>query len=283
MNPKRLPDAQSPIIEAVPAARNMLDLTDEVVIDITDTPQVPPMPGVSSESVEYVEDIVTNDWRVRECLRQVKELDPITTLPHVVNTGLLVAEMAQVAGLSQEDQKAVTIAAIVHDIGKTTIHKDVIKSDERIDMREDTPVTRAIKMHPENGAKMVQNIFRDDESPEAHLIRLLVAGHHCQIEGRVQYPDVKAQKMMIEESVMGPEDFDDARYQKLVKLLAVVDVYEAITGKRAYQTKSDQLDNPDKVRTILAHGFPEMSTVINRLMDIHAARFPATAAAPGSA
>ena len=68
-------------------------------------------------------------------------------------------------------------------------------------------------------------------------------------------------------------DLDDPILQELGRILAVSDVYEAITADRTY-TAGRGFENPLRVRKVLEESHPDMERSIGELMSLHARRFP---------
>jgi HD-GYP domain-containing protein (c-di-GMP phosphodiesterase class II) len=279
----------NPDTSVIIAARNVLDLSgEEPIVDITDVRSTPPqelvlperMGGVSQASYDYTTNMIGTNWVVRGFLQEIAAYDPAVTWPHSFNAGQLAAEYADRTDMDEVDKKTLVAGTLIHDNGKTiTLDPDTANGEERINMHEDTPVTRMIKMHPEAGARAAQSRLRKEvpnDKPgisEDRMVRLMIATHHCYIEGgAAQYPDEAGRERLIEESVMSRGDLHRLRYQRLVKTLAVIDVYEAITAKRPYQTAADNLDDSAEIRRILEAGYPDMGYTIDIIMAIHVDR-----------
>jgi len=116
---------------------------------------------------------------------------------------------AQAMGLSEKESKAVYYAAILHDIGKIGIREDVLNYDGPLDQGK----MAHMKTHPEIGSRIL-GIVKGFEK-----IRLMVRAHHEHYDGS-GYPD----------GLQGPEIPLGAR------IIAVADVYDALTTDRPYRT-----------------------------------------------
>jgi putative nucleotidyltransferase with HDIG domain len=112
-------------------------------------------------------------------------------------------------GLGRNDLARVARAALLHDLGKARIPKQIIDKPGRLDANED----RLMRRHPEIGAALLiaQGGF------EAEVIDV-VRHHHERLDGR-GYPD----------RLKGKQIGD------LVRIVAICDVYSALTERRSYR------------------------------------------------
>ncbi len=115
-------------------------------------------------------------------------------------------------GLGRADLARVARAALLHDLGKSRIPKHILDKPGRLDVNEE----RLMRRHPEIGAALLtaQGGF------EAEVIDV-VRHHHERLDGR-GYPD----------RLKGSQISD------LVRIVAICDVYSALTERRAYRQSS---------------------------------------------
>jgi putative two-component system response regulator len=123
-------------------------------------------------------------------------------------------------GLGQEAQKALHLGGIVHDIGKVSVPDAILNKRG--------PLTEAeremVQVHPEAGVRICQPLksFRS--------VLPIVRSHHERMDGS-GYPDgLKGEEIPI-----------------TARILAVVDVYDALTTDRPYRDASP----PDRALEIL--------------------------------
>jgi len=123
-------------------------------------------------------------------------------------TGYAVA-FAQHLGMREEDQRRLTRAALLHDVGKAYIPRELL--DKPGKLTEDELVV--MRQHPRLGyeALVAQGVF----PPEM----LDVVLHHHELLDGSGYPDA----------------LDGSRISDIVRLTTIVDIYTALIEKRAYR------------------------------------------------
>lgn len=116
-------------------------------------------------------------------------------------------QMAKVLQLSRRQCEKVRLAALLHDLGKLEVSRDVLNKPGRLSEDE----FEHIKTHPGAGADMVA-ILGDDELTD------MVRYHHERMDG-TGYPE----KRFGHQIPMG------------ARIIAVADTFDAITSKRPYR------------------------------------------------
>lgn len=116
---------------------------------------------------------------------------------------------AQHLGLSKEDQETIRLGAMLHDVGKIGVSDAILNKVEKLTDDE----WEQIKLHPVIGFDVLKGVSY--LTPE-HLA--LVRSHHERLDG-TGYPDRL------------PAEEQDIR----VRILAVSDTYDAMSGDRAYR------------------------------------------------
>ena len=140
-----------------------------------------------------------------------------TTFIHVTNVAAYAVMLAQALTISDEDeQRQIAVGALLHDIGKRSIPRDVLASPSRLTIEQ----REVMEKHPRIG--YVELCGRDDLSFGQLM---MVYQHHEWVDGS-GYPV----------GVVGDEIHPWAR------LLAVVDVFDAVTASRPYRTGMDLSD-----------------------------------------
>jgi putative nucleotidyltransferase with HDIG domain len=130
------------------------------------------------------------------------------TYCHSVNVATLSLLIAKQAGFDEPTTASIAEAALLHDIGKTRIPLDVIRKPGALDKRE-----RALmEAHTIFGAEILTEV--DGLKPLTPTVAL---EHHRGVKGS-GYPE------------LGP-----AVPHFVSQLVAVADIYEAVTGARTYQ------------------------------------------------
>jgi HD-GYP domain-containing protein (c-di-GMP phosphodiesterase class II) len=162
----------------------------------------------------------TRDIRDREeeiALRLVSAADSRDdgeTGAHIRRLGLYSALMAKHLDWSEEQIDEIRIAAPMHDIGKIGIPDRILKKPGRLTSEE----FEVMKTHAEIGARILSN----SQSSLVQMAREIALGHHEKWEGS-GYPS----------GLVGDEIPISAR------IVAIVDVFDALIHKRVYKDAMD--------------------------------------------
>ncbi|WP_425619041.1 HD domain-containing phosphohydrolase [Anatilimnocola sp. NA78] len=144
---------------------------------------------------------------------------------HIRRTGLFSEALARAAGWSRGECERLRMAAPMHDVGKIGIPDSILQRPGRL-----TPDEFAVmKTHTTIGAQMLQG----SSSPMLKLAHEIALNHHEKWDG-TGYP----------QGIRGEEIPESAR------ILAIVDVYDALTHDRVYRKALPH----DEVLTILRQG-----------------------------
>jgi len=131
------------------------------------------------------------------------------TYCHSVNVAVLSLVIGRRTGLDDPSLSVLAEAALLHDVGKIRIPVEVLNKPGPLDKRE----RRLIERHPKFGAEVLVTV------PELSPLTPTVAlEHHRNAEGG-GYPDLG----------------DDQIPHMMSQLVAVADIYEALTGARSYR------------------------------------------------
>ncbi len=131
------------------------------------------------------------------------------TYCHSVNVATLSLLIAKQLGFDTAGTSAIGEAALLHDIGKTRIPLEVLRKPGALDKRE----RRLMEAHTTFGAEILVGV--EGLRPLTPTVAL---EHHRSVEGG-GYPD------------LGPRVVPHFMSQ----IVAVADIYEAMTGARSYQ------------------------------------------------
>ncbi len=132
------------------------------------------------------------------------------TYTHMVNVSVMASALAY--RLGEHDPKrlrTITSGGLLHDVGKMQVNPETLNKQGRLTAEE----WEQLKAHPVLGLDMLHN--RKDIGPAE---RLMVQQHHEKLDGS-GYPS----------GLLGSEIATEAQ------LTAVVDIYDALTCKRAYR------------------------------------------------
>ncbi|MDR2648363.1 MAG: HD-GYP domain-containing protein [Clostridiales bacterium] len=139
----------------------------------------------------------------------IKESDE-HTFHHSINVSLLANLYGRWLALSNNELVELTIAGLLHDIGKTRTPNEILNKKGRLTDEEFT----VMKKHPISGYRILQN----QDIPES--IKLGALMHHEKLDGS-GYP-------------MGAKG---EQIGKIAKIIAICDIYDAMTANRVYRDK----------------------------------------------
>lgn len=166
------------------------------------------MVGELKENFTSVNDIIT-------CLNRIRDTDDYT-YSHSINVSLLSSLIARWLGMGEIQCKLSTYCGLLHDIGKSRISPEILNKPDVLTPKE----FEEIKKHPVIGYKILENnvaIHKD--------VALGVLMHHEREDGSGYPFGVKSHQINI--------------YGKIV---AIADVFDAITSNRVYKKKQTPFD-----------------------------------------
>ncbi len=123
--------------------------------------------------------------------------------------------LAEELGLDEESCEKIRIASTMHDIGKLMIPSEILEKPGRLTDEEYS----VIKTHTTYGGQLLENV----EGEEMQLSRTIALQHHERWDGR-GYPRNLANDAI---SLEG-------------RIVAVADVYDALTSRRSYKQAWDE-------------------------------------------
>jgi len=147
------------------------------------------------------------DINVFDMVHNMRHYDDIT-FAHSLNVGLICNVFAGWLGMSEEEQKLATECGMLHDIGKLKIPEEIIKKPKKLTDAE----YEVIKTHPTEGYKILQ---RYDVSEHVKSSALM---HHERFDGSGY-----------------PLGLTGDQIDKYAAIVAIADVYEAMTATRNYR------------------------------------------------
>lgn len=137
------------------------------------------------------------------------------TYRHSVQVGMLSYYLAKWKGENEETAIRIGKAGFLHDIGKSKIDPAILKKPTKLTTEE----YEHVKTHTLHGFEILRATFGDDS-----LEAIVALQHHERNDGS-GYPNG------LRESEICPE----------AKLVAIADIFSAMTSKRAFQDEQDML------------------------------------------
>lgn len=157
-------------------------------------------------------------------LSQVRVRDEFT-YSHILDVTALSIALAVKVGFSRQEVKDVALAAILHDLGKLMIPRNIMFKPGRLSEKE----FEVMQLHPGLDYKLITEVLRLPE----HIAR--PALEHQEMYGGGGYP-------------LGLKGDEIHPYSHLVK---IADVYDALTSKRPYK---ESIPSSKAIRIMLSEG-----------------------------
>lgn len=149
-----------------------------------------------------------NGAHLMEMLHGIRNYDDITYV-HSINVSLICSIFAGWLKLSAEDTKTLTLCGLLHDLGKILMPEAIIKKKDKLTNAE----YEMIKTHTFRGFQALK------DQPVDIRVKFAVLMHHERTDGS-GYPNGFV-----------AEQIDD-----FAKIVAIADVYDAMTSNREYRT-----------------------------------------------
>ncbi len=158
-------------------------------------------------SVSAVYQKVSSQGQIFDMLMCIRNLDDITFV-HGLNVAIIATAFSEWLRLPREDADALILSGLLHDIGKLTIPEAILKKKGALTADE----YKIIKGHARAGYNLLKDLNVDSR------ISIVALQHHERADG-TGYPD----------GLVGSHTDDFA------KIIAIADVYDAMTAARCYR------------------------------------------------
>lgn len=166
----------------------------------------------------------SNSMHTFDMLHCMRDQDDLTYV-HSLNVALICNSFATWLNFSPEDTRQLTLAGLIHDIGKTQIPPEILNKPTRLTDQE----YQTMKTHVLLGAKLVANSKLDTRVKQA------VLSHHERYNGSGY-----------------PQGLTGDKIAPFAKIVAIADVYDAMTSSRVYR---DAICPFDVVGTLEQEGY----------------------------
>jgi putative nucleotidyltransferase with HDIG domain len=162
--------------------------------------------GLFQSANELMAD-TTNTYQLMEILTNIRYFDD-STYAHSLNVAMLANIFGRWMHYGDDDLKLLTVAGMLHDIGKILIPPEIIKKPAKLTNEE----FEIIKQHPQKGYDLLISRNVDVRIAQAALM------HHEKCDGSGYPLGVKGDKI-----------------SDLAKIMTIIDIYEALTANRCYR------------------------------------------------
>jgi putative nucleotidyltransferase with HDIG domain len=158
-------------------------------------------------NVADVYSTVASHGQLFDMLMCIRDLDDITFV-HGLNVAIICTVFAQWLGFNRKDSDILILSGLLHDIGKLSVPENILKKKGALTEDE----FNIIKGHSKAGYDLLKGINIDSRIPLAAL------QHHERSDGS-GYPD----------GLMA------SHINEYAKIVAIADVYDAMTAARSYR------------------------------------------------
>lgn len=159
--------------------------------------------GTTAEIIEHAD----SSYQVFDMLHNMRNFDD-STFAHSLNVSIICNIMGKWLNMPEEEVKLLTVAGLMHDIGKLLIPNEIITKPGKLTDEE----YQVIKQHPSLGYKL---LVKQDLDPRIAQSALC---HHEKCDGTGY-----------------PLRLNGAKIPPFAKIVCIVDIYEAMTADRVYR------------------------------------------------
>lgn len=163
--------------------------------------------GVMLQSVTGLIQSGSTTISMFDMLHNMRSYDDLTYV-HSMSVALICNIFGKWLGFKDDDLQTLTLAGLLHDIGKMSIPESIIKKPSKLTNDE----YNIVKKHTVEGYKILKNLPIDDRIKDAALL------HHERCDGTGYPLGVTGEKV-----------------SSFAKIVSIADVYDAMTAARVYR------------------------------------------------
>lgn len=218
--------------------RQDMDVMKQLLKDLKETGRLDYEMIESLTNAIYLK--VNNISNIVECMNEVNSID-VYIYTHSINVAIYALLLAKWLCLSQEDIRNVVTTGILHDIGKIRLSEDILNKRGPLLTEE----YEQVKGHVEIGYQLSETI------PElTDAIKKGILMHHEREDGKGYPMGIKGEQI-----------------SKYAKIIAVADVYDALTSERAYKKRITPFDTFHELMKI-GYGYFDTKILMTFLANI---------------
>lgn len=184
--------------------------------------------GARELADRLAENIVKNE-NAMVWLTQLKNRDEYTSM-HSINVCVLSLLFGRFLGLKEEELSQLGLGALLHDVGKMRIPREILNKPGRLDRTEGALMRR----HPELGHAILKG--HDDLHPAVLEITL---SHHERYDGSGYPRGLKGKEL-----------------NSYALIVSIIDFYDAVTSDRAYHIGISPHEALNMMYAVAAKSFP---------------------------
>lgn len=168
-------------------------------------------------------DEVAKTNNVLQQLRTLRETDRYT-LQHSVAVSIISMKIGQLLSMNDESLRRLTLAGMLHDIGKSRVPINILNKPGPLSVAEREEMNK----HPQYGYQVLRAIDFED-----HAVELAVLQHHERLDGHGY-----------------PMHFPSEKLHDFSKIVAVADIFDAMTSDRVYRPRVSPFEAADELKSL---------------------------------
>ncbi len=161
----------------------------------------------AKQLVTEVANSITRSPHAMVWLTNMKERDEYTSI-HCMNVCIMAVSFGRSLGMSKEELELLGLGGLLHDLGKMRVPLEILNKPSKLTFEE----FEVMKTHPVEGYQMLK-----EQSDLPAEVLDIVKHHHERRNGKGY-----------------PSHLDGDHINNMTRIVAIVDVYDAITSDRCY-------------------------------------------------
>ena len=192
-----------------------------------------------AEKIQYMQELQDSERAIIAKFSEISEAKSGETGQHVKRVAEYSALLAAEYGFDEEQVAQIRIASMMHDVGKLLVPREIIEKPGKLTDEE----VEIMRLHTTYGDEILAN----SKGEEIVMARLIASQHHERWDG-TGYP----------KGIAGDE------ISPYAQIVAVADVYDALTSKRSYKEPW----NSERAREeILSNSGSQFSPIVVEIFD----------------
>ncbi len=181
-----------------------------IVVDLMSQLRMGKVPSTDQavHVINDMRDIVLQDSSAMLGMAMMKNYDQYT-YAHSVNVAIFCLSLGHFIELPPDELRSFGLAGLLHDMGKVRTDEEILRKPGALSDDE----MRLMKLHPELGAEILENMRGIDPAAKAMVLQ-----HHTRFDGK-GYPNLPSKRNV----------------HQLADAVALADCYDALTTTRPYQ------------------------------------------------
>lgn len=202
----KIPNQKYPSVISEKAATILLTNTKDILKKVSDNEK--PDFHAYSDATDIIVEEVSSKLENIECISQLRIFDEYT-FSHTINVSTMASALGIIMDLGDEKVKELALGALLHDIGKMLVPKDILNKPAKLDEEE----FRIMKSHTLLGYKYILDHFEVSEE-----IAKVALDHQEKYNGNGYPNGLKGKQINL-----------------YAQITSIADVYDALISNRVYK------------------------------------------------